>query len=156
MGTLIWEFMPLIVTLLEAPPMVTLLGTLRGPLAAPHLCLEWDQRAAEQGEGVRGWVGLPSPAVSHDFSLQGSSGRARPQGPDGREGGTGKRRGQGRSYMKSPGGTEVGSREGAQWKGGGGLLLLKLFASQPDSLSMGVSPPPQDQRKLISLCPGSL
>lgn len=103
-----------------------------------------------------GW-GLPSPADSHDFSLQGSSRRARPQGPDRREGGTGKReRGPagGRRWIRRPGDTEGGpAGMAAAWKMGGGFLL-KLSA--PDPSDWGSSHPLQDQRRLISMCSHSL
>ena len=52
------------VALLGPPPMVTFPGTLWGPPAAttpPHLCLEWEQRAARPWGGGRGWEGAALP-----------------------------------------------------------------------------------------------
>lgn len=88
----------------------------------------WNRdRGRGVGAGGGGWAGMPSPAVSHDFSLQGSPRRARPQGPDGREGGTGKRRPQGPEVDEEPREDSSGPRVAAVLEMGGGAPTFEAL-----------------------------
>lgn len=115
-----------------------MLGVL-GATSNSHLCLAQEQRAAGRKEESRAGWGLPSPAVTHDFSLQGSSRRARPQGPIRREGGTGKRW-QGMEIDGELWGDRVWAPGmAARWKMGGGRYLLKLCPSALSPSGWGYS-----------------